>query len=110
MNYPRIKTMTIDAHDGSPVIIYRFVSIGATNYHLVRDVGHLFGFEADTDGDYRSTMLSLDVPFEDIEVDDRGQITGPVAAVTEEGYRDLVANASMALHQRTSASLPTPRL
>lgn len=87
MTFPRIKTVTIDSHDDSaPLIRIRFVEINGVNFHLVKDVGQHLGLKADDDGDYRSALSELGIPFVDLAIFHRDQPLGPHTLISEVAY------------------------
>ncbi|MBY3463490.1 hypothetical protein HFN80_05610 [Rhizobium laguerreae] len=87
MNFPRIKTVTVDSHDETtPVVRFRLVEIGGMNCHLARDIGHHLGLKADEDGDYRSALTEAGIPYNDLAIFDRDQPLGSHALLTEAAF------------------------
>ena len=91
MTIPRIKTMTIDSHNEAiPVIRFRIVEIDGQPLHLAKDIAAFMSLPVDDDGDCRSALDRLGISYRLSEVSDpHGEIFGPVALVTEYGFRQL---------------------
>jgi hypothetical protein len=82
MNLPRINAMFIVSHDETiPPMRLRFVEIDDVSYFLARDVAENAGIPAEEDGDYRLTLATLNIPFIESEVHDRGTTFGPVTLI-----------------------------
>ncbi len=104
MPHPRTKTITIDQHDESvPLVRLRFVEIDGTLVYVAKDVGAAIGLRADDDGDYRQTLQGYGVNYLMSVVSDRGNISGPLALITDAAYRQL----SEAVRQKQDRSTVT---
>ncbi|MBD9558449.1 hypothetical protein [Ensifer sp. ENS03] len=91
MTIPRIKTMTIDSHDEAiPVIRLRLAEIDGQSLHLAQDIAAFMSLPVDGDGDCRSALDHFGITYRLSKVTGpQGEIFGPVALVTEYGFRQL---------------------
>ncbi|SDM28798.1 hypothetical protein [Ensifer sp. YR511] len=91
MTIPRIKTVTIDSHDEAvPVVRFRIVDIDGQPLHLAKDIAALMSLPLDEDGDYRLALDHFGISYRLSKVSDpHGEISGPVALITEHGFRQL---------------------
>jgi len=93
MTYPRIKTLTIDSHDGEPPLKWRMIELEGRAYYLALDVCPFYGLAADSDGDFRTALVAEGINFIDCRVDNMGEIIGPVALITQGEHERLAASA-----------------
>jgi hypothetical protein len=91
MTFPRIKTMTIDSHDEAvPLIRLRLVEVDSQLMHLARDIAMFMSLPVDEDGDCHAALDHFGVSYRLLKVSDQhGAIIGPVALITENGFRHL---------------------
>ena len=90
MNHPCINAMFIVSHDETiPPMRLRFVEIDDVSYFLARDVAENAGLPAEEDGDYRSMLTALNIPFIESEVHDRGTTFGPVTLIDKRDVERL---------------------
>ncbi|MBB2681893.1 UNVERIFIED_ORG: prophage antirepressor-like protein [Rhizobium esperanzae] len=101
MEHPRINAMFIVSHDESiPPMRLRFVEIDGASHFLAKDIAEYAGLQPEEDGDFRSTLAALGVPFVDSKVHDRGNTFGPVTLIAEHDARRLRAEAATKQNER----------
>ncbi|MGR9319158.1 hypothetical protein ACU8LZ_22305 [Rhizobium leguminosarum] len=101
MEHPRINAMFIVSHDETiPPMRLRFVEIDGVSHFLAKDIAEYAGLQAEEDGEFRSMLAALGVPFTDSLVHDRGNTFGPVTLITEHDAQRVRAEAAKNQNQR----------